>query len=83
MNSSLFQSGVWNSDTITVDFSSLEIGNYNVTIVVQDKNGYSATDQMILYIVSGEKGGYDIVLIVGSVIALLIVASVIVFLKKR
>ena len=83
VNSSLFQSGAWNSDTITVDFSSLETGLYNVTIVVQDRNGYSGTDQMILYIITGEKGGYDIVLIAGSVIALLIVGSVIVFLKKR
>ena len=62
---------------------SLEIGIYNVTIVVQDRNGYSGTDQMILYIITGEKGGYDIVLIAGSVIALLVVASVIIFLKKR
>ena len=82
VNSTLFYSGKWNSDTITVEFSPLTVGTYNVTIVVQDRNGYSSSDQFILHIVSDDTILTNIIILaVVSSIGVILVAVIII--KKR
>jgi hypothetical protein len=83
VNDSLFLSGEWNNDTISVDFSSLTEGDYNVTMVIQDRNGFSASDQMILHMIGEIIGSPDMMLVVGIVAVIVVVLVAIVFLKKR
>ncbi len=83
VNDLLFLSGEWNYDTIAVDFSSLTEGDYSVTMIIQDKNGFSASDQMILHMIVERVGGLDMLLVVGGVAVILVVIVVIVYLKKR
>jgi len=83
VNDLLFLSGEWNNDTIAVDFSSLTEGDYSVTMIIQDRNGFSASDQMILHMIVERVGGLDMLLVVGGVAVILVVIVVIVYLKKR
>ncbi|RDE14880.1 MAG: hypothetical protein C4K48_05480 [Candidatus Thorarchaeota archaeon] len=80
VNGSLFHSGDWNNDTISVDFYSLLVGDYSITLLVQDRNGFSASDQMILHVVPADTT--PLILAVGITVLTLGVIAV-VFLKKR
>ncbi|MFW9964355.1 MAG: hypothetical protein ACFFCX_12365 [Candidatus Sifarchaeia archaeon] len=54
-----WQSGSWDGSTITVQLSSLGLGTHNVTLVVWDAAGNSASDQVDVTVVDGTPPSID------------------------
>ncbi|MHA1480068.1 MAG: right-handed parallel beta-helix repeat-containing protein, partial [Candidatus Thorarchaeota archaeon] len=52
VDSEIFASGVWDTETISVDLSELPVGIYNITLFVEDLNGNNAVQQLFLTVIA-------------------------------
>jgi hypothetical protein len=87
LNGTEIDSGSWSSGTpIVVDLSSLSVGIWNVTMIVSDVAGNSASDSVtVLVLPSGLVNPipFEVVIIVSTVVVLLGVVVIVIIMKMK
>jgi EAL domain-containing protein (putative c-di-GMP-specific phosphodiesterase class I) len=51
VNDSVFEEGTWNGADISVSVSTLVLGDCNLTLFLLNKNGNTASNQLVLHII--------------------------------
>jgi len=90
VNDSVHEEGSWDGTDITANMSSLATGTYNVTLKLLDRNGNTASDQLVLYIVEPsttttidtEPLDPTMLLALGGV-GVVVIVLVVMFVKRR